>query len=315
MRNIGVTLLVATLAAGAAEAQVAPPGPQQGPVRRMQRLPPPPAFAGDETRVPMDLGQTAPIVTVTIGGKGPFRFLVDTGAGGHGRITPALAQTLGLTPSGEAIAGDGSGRTQTRKTYRIDSLELGKVRFSGVELSEVVLPRGRLQGLDGVLGLGLFANHTLTIDYRRAALSLNRAPLGANAQAYAPDPRGITLPVSIGSETIPAHIDTGNALAPLILPTALAERLPRRGEPRVTGRAATAISTMEVREVDITGPVRVAGVTLPITAVTYPALGENGNLGSKAFAGAVVRIDQRSRRLEIELGDRPGEAAQRQRRR
>lgn len=301
MRTIGLTLLSATLAAGTAAAQVAPASPQMAPVRRIRPMSPPPAFVGDEASVPMDLSQAVPIVTVTIGGKGPYRFLVDTGAGGHGRITPALAEALGLTPSGEAIAGDGSGRTQTRKTYRIDSLELGKVRFSGVEVSEVPLPRGRLQGIDGVLGLGLFASHTLVLDYPRAMLSLNRTPLPADAPAYAPDPRGITLPVSIGEVTIPAHIDTGNALAALILPTELAERLQRRGEPRVTGRAATAISTMEVREVDITGPVRVAGVTLPITAVTYPALGENGNLGSKAFAGAMLRIDQRSRRLQIDL--------------
>jgi predicted aspartyl protease len=262
---------------------------------------PPPIFVGDEASVPMDLSQAVPVVTVTIGGKGPYRFLVDTGAAGHGRVTPALAEALGLTPSGEVIAGDGSGRTQTRKTYRIETLELGNVRFSGVELAEVPLPRGRLQRIDGILGLGLFAGHTLVLDYPSARLSLSRTPLPGTAADYVPGPRGIILPISIGQETIPAHIDTGNALAPLILPTELAERLPRRGEPRVTGRAASAISTIEVRQVDITGPVRVAGVTLPITAVTYPALGENGNLGSKAFAGAVLRIDQRNRRLQIEL--------------
>lgn len=302
MRNIGLTLAGAILAAGAAAAQVAPPsGPQMVPIRRMQRMPSPPAFVGDETKAPMDLGQAVPVVTVTIGGKGPYRFLVDTGAGGHGRITPALAEALALTPSGEVVAGDGSGRTQNRKTYRIDSLELGGVRFTGLEVLEVTLPRGRLQGIDGVLGLGLFASHTLTLDYPRASLSLSRTPLPESAPAYERSPRGLVIPVTIGAETIPAHIDTGNALAPLILPTALAERLPRRGEPRVAGRAASAISTVEVREVGIAVPVRAAGVILPIASVTYPALGENGNLGSKAFAGAVLRIDQRNRRLQIEL--------------
>lgn len=301
MRNIGLTLAGLILAAGAAAAQVAPSGPQMAPVRRMQRMPAPPAFVGDETKVPMDLGQTVPVVTVTISGKGPYRFLVDTGAGGHGRITPALAEALGLTPSGQVVAGDGSGRTQSRKTYRIDSLELGGIRFAGLEVLEVPLPRGRLQGIDGILGLGLFASHTLTLDYPRASLSLSRAPLPESAADYEPGPRGILIPVAIGAETIPAHIDTGNALAPLVLPTALAERLPRRGEPRAAGRAASAISTVEVREVAIAVPVRAAGVTLPIATVTYPALGENGNLGSKAFAGAVLRIDQRSRRLQIEL--------------
>ncbi|HEX8571712.1 MAG TPA: retropepsin-like aspartic protease [Allosphingosinicella sp.] len=261
---------------------------------------PPPAFAGDSASLPMDLSQSVPIVAVTIGGKGPYRFLVDTGAGGHGRISPALAEALGLAVAGEVVAGDGSGRTQARKTYRIDSLELGGVRFSGVELAEIGLPRGRLQGLDGILGLGLFAGHLLTLDYPRKTLSLSRDALPQSAPAYAPDPRGLTMAVSIGGKSIPAHIDTGNAVAPLIVPAAFAEGLPRKGEPRVMGQARTAISTVDIREADIAGPVRVAGVTLPITTVTYPALGENGNLGSKAFAGSVLRIDQRNRRLEIE---------------
>lgn len=297
----GMTLLSAIAVAGAAAAQVAPSGPQAAPVRRMQRISPPPAFVGDEAKVPLDLSQSVPVVSVTIGGKGPYRFLVDTGAGGHGRISPALAQSLGLVATGEALAGDGSGRTQARKTYRIESLELGGVRFSGLELAETALPRGRLQNLDGILGLGLFAGHLLSIDYPAKSLALSRATLPGSAAAFVPDPRGITMEVAVGGETIAAHIDTGNALAPLIVPTAFAERLPRKGEPRPMGQARTAISTVEVREADIDGPVRVAGVTLPIAAVTYPALGEYANLGSKAFAGAVLRIDQRSRRLAIEL--------------
>lgn len=301
MLKTGVATLSGILIAATAAAQLTPPASQTAPVRRMQRMSPPPAFVGDETSVPMDLSQAVPVVTVMIGGKGPYRFLVDTGAGGHGRISPALAEALGLPVAGEALAGDGSGRTQTRRTYRIESLELGGVRFSNLDVAEIGLPRGRLQDLDGVLGLGLFASHLLTLDYPRKTLSLGRATLPQSAPGYAADPRGLTMPVSIGGETIPAHIDTGNALAALILPTAVAQRLPRKGEPRIMGQARTAISAVEVREVDISEPVRVAGVTLPIHAVTYPALGENGNLGSKAFAGAVLRIDQRSRRLQIDL--------------
>jgi hypothetical protein len=305
MRSIGVTIMSAILMTGTAAAQVAPAGPQMTPVRRMRPMSPPPAFVGDEASVPMDLSQAVPVVSVTIGGKGPYRFLVDTGAAGHGRISPALAEALGLAVAGEALAGDGSGRTQTRKTYRVESLELGGVRFSGLQLAEVGLPRGRLQGLDGILGLGLFASHLLTLDYPGKTLSLSRAALPQSAPGYAPDPRGLTMPVSVGDKTIPAHIDTGNAVAPLIVPTAFAEGLPRKGEPRLMGQARTAISTIEIREADISVPVRVAGVTLPIAAVTFPALGENANLGSKAFAGAVLRIDQRGRRLQIEL---PGAA-------
>ncbi len=296
MRLIRLCLL-ASLFATCAEAQTPPPGPQPQmvPVRRMRMMSPPPAFTGDTAQIAMDVSHAAPIVEVRIAGK-PYRFLVDTGAGGHGRIRPELAGTLGLAATGEALAGDGSGRTQTRRTFRIDSLELGAVRFSGLDFAEV----GRLPpGVDGVLGLGLFASHLLSLDFPKATLSLSRAELPASALTYAPDPRGITLPLTIGGEHIQARIDTGNAIGQLVLPAALAERLPKKGEPRVVGRARTAISEMEIKQADIALPVRLGDTPLPVTSITWPALDDLANLGSRAFASSVLRIDQRNRRVDV----------------
>ena len=291
--------LLASLLATCADAQPLVGPPQLVPVRRMRMMSPPPAFTGDSARVAMDLSQAAPIVEVRIAGK-PYKFLVDTGAGGHGRIRPELAESLGLAVTGEALAGDGSGRTQSRRTFRIDSLELGAVRFSGLDFAEV----GRLPpGVDGVLGLGLFASHLLSFDFPKATLSLSRAELPAAALGYAPDPRGITLPLTIGPEHIQARIDTGNAIGQLVLPAALAERLPKKGEPRIVGRARTAISEMEIKQADIEIPVRLGGTLLNVKTITWPALDDLANLGSRAFASSLLRIDQRNRRVEVLPGE------------
>jgi hypothetical protein len=257
---------------------------------------PPPAFVGDSAQLRMDLSQVMPIVQVKIAGKA-YRFVVDTGAMGHGRISPALAQSLGLQVVGEALAGDGSGNSQTRRSYRLPSIEVGDVRFSGADFLEL----GRLPpGVDGILGLGLFASHLLTLDYPNAMLSLSRESLPATAISYTAAPgRGVAVPLSIGSETIVAAIDSGNSVGQLMVPAELGERLPRKGEPRIAGRASTAISTMDIKEVDITVPVRVGGITLPVSKVTYPSLGDTGNLGSRAFSSSVLRIDQVNRRVEI----------------
>lgn len=288
--------MLAALLATCAEAQT-PPGAQPQPqmVRRMRPMSPPPAFTGDVASVRMDLSLVMPVVEVRIAGK-PYRFSVDTGAGGHGRIRPELAATLGLAVTGEMVAGDGSGRTQTRKTFRIDSLELGAVRFSALDFAEI----GRLPpGVDGVLGLGLFASHTIAFDYPGATLSLSRAELPAGAPAYAPDPRGIALPLTIGSEQIQARIDTGNAIGALVIPAALAERLPKKGEPRTVGRARTAISEVEIRQADVDLPVRLGGAALAVSTITWPSLDDLANVGSRAFATSILRIDQRNRRVEI----------------
>jgi predicted aspartyl protease len=277
-------------------------------VRRMQAPIEPPSFVGNRARLPMTFEQGIPVVEVRLNGRGPYRFAIDTGAAGHGRIRPAVAQALGLSPSGEVRAGDGSGRSEVRRSYRLDELSVGAVKFGAVELSDMPNLPGRLERVDGILGRHLFANHLLTLDYARGSLALGREHLPAGAASYTADGRGIVIPLAIGDATLPVALDTGNAVAPLILPQALADRLPRRGEPRRSGQARTAVSTIDMWEVDFAAPVRAGGAVLPVTSARYPTLGETGNLGSLALRSAVVRIDQRNRRFAITV---PGRARRR----
>ncbi len=305
-KRIAVSALSVMLAAASAAQEVAPPGPQPTPVRRMRMMSaPPPAFQGDEASAPFTFSRAAPVVEVTIGGKGPYKFLIDTGTGGHGRISAALAQQLGLAVAGEAVATDGSGRTQRRSTYNVGDLELGGVKFSGVRMGELPLLPGRERELDGILGIDLFASHLLTLDYGTGRMTLSRGQLPASALSYPAGPGPIALPVTIGEVEIVAHLDTGNSVAPLIVPKEVADRLRRAGEPRSTGQARTAISTIDMWEADLAAPVRVGGQTLPIRTIAYPSLGANGNLGSKALAGAVLQVDQRNRRVRIETSAAP----------
>jgi predicted aspartyl protease len=295
-----VASILAVAAAAMAGAQTLPPAPQAGPVRRMRMAAPPPAFQGDSASAPLTLSRSAPVVEATIGGKGPYRFLIDTGTGGHGRISPAIAQQLGLAVAGEVRAGDGSGRVQTRRSYRLESVELGGVTFKNVQMAELPVLPGREREIDGILGVDLFANHLLTLDYGNQRLTLSRDALPESAISYPAGPGPITLPLVIGNETLPTHLDTGNSVAALIIPQALTERLPLTGPPRSRGEARTAVSTVKMWEADIAAPVALGGVTLPIRTIGYPSLGANGNLGSKALAGTILRLDQRNRRVAIE---------------
>ena len=53
------------------------------------------SVAGECAVVPI-LAGAIPVVEVKIGGKGPYRFAIDTGAQGHGRISRELAEELGI---------------------------------------------------------------------------------------------------------------------------------------------------------------------------------------------------------------------------
>ena len=80
----------------------------------------------DRVVLPLELRDVQPVVEARVNGQGPFRFLVDTGAAGCGRISAELADELKLEEVGEIIASDPSGRnTMAVKKVGIDAVALG----------------------------------------------------------------------------------------------------------------------------------------------------------------------------------------------
>jgi hypothetical protein len=284
-------------------AQETPQG-QSGPrlVRRM--APPPPAMTGARADLAMTLTAGLPTITATVNGRGPYRFGVDTGAAGYLRVSPALAEALGLQPVGEAMAGDPSGRNPIRiPVYRIDSLAFGGLTFTGISTTALPQLGPRTAQLDGIIGLGFFEHLLLTIDYGGLMLSAGPGALpaanGRDIVDIAFDRTLISVPLRIGDTVRPVHLDTGNTAQPLFLPADAVATLPTRGEPRVVGRARTVSQEIEIRAVDLAAPVSVGTTRLPVTTVGFPAAAPPGNIGSLALQGLAITIDYANARLRI----------------
>src|SRR6185295_3438257 len=136
-------------------------GPEGGRVIR-QRPPSAPAKTelAREVTVPAKMVGHLFTIEAKINGKGPFRFTIDSGSAGMLRIGGALQQALQLPQIGEALSGDPSGKNaQKRPVVRVDSVEIGGARFTGVDATVGDDAAG------GVIGLSLFATLTATLDY------------------------------------------------------------------------------------------------------------------------------------------------------
>src|SRR6185436_20589291 len=105
MRALLIGLIVAVAPCVGARADAPPPAPT---------APPAPQVTGDAARVALSVIGGLPVIDVTVNGKGPFKFVVDTGAGGHAHISSALAAKLALAQVGEARVADGSGKNAKR---------------------------------------------------------------------------------------------------------------------------------------------------------------------------------------------------------
>ncbi len=251
--------------------------------------------------LPMQLLGSMPAVEVMVNGKGPFIFAIDSGAQGMARVDSALVEKLGLKTSGAVQSTDGSGRgPQQMQTVRLESIEIGGLRFSDIDAATRnynVSPR--MPKIDGILTLNLFAEYLVTLDFRgkKVRLTKGELPLGEDVLACRNDGGIPIVPLTMGSATLEARIDTGNAIGAFVVPTALAEKLSFIGEAATVGRARSLSGEMEIKTGQVRETARVGTHEFTEPSITYPSLGEMANIGSKAFANSTITFDQRHSRL------------------
>jgi len=291
-----VTLFLA-LSAGAAHAAAQDaPSPSEAPVALHME--------GERARLPFRLDGPLPIpvVEVTIEGRGPFRFYVDTGAG-ITVLDDGLIDELGLSVVGSMPLGDpsASARIDARKVL-VEQLELGGVVLEGFHAAG--MDGNRFGGggvIRGVLGLPLFRDRLLTIDYAEKQLVLQEAELLADGEhviPYTPDggPPKVTLQAP-GRACVVA-IDTGSP-ASFSLPAAVCADLSWIDEPVVIGMARTVNSEFEVRQGKLDGALRIGGHAFENPTVRIDDHFPHGNVGYEILKDFALTIDQRNARMRL----------------
>ena len=104
-------------------------------------------------------------IKVMIGDKGPFRFVVDTGAD-RTVVSDEVAVALGLI-RGPMVNVEGVVRSLPAQTVTLSDISFGPVRKE--HLVVPVLPRGLLDA-DGYLGLDVIDGYRVTFDFHNRAL-------------------------------------------------------------------------------------------------------------------------------------------------
>ncbi len=84
------------------------------------------------TDFPMQFVGGRPAVEVMVNGRGPFLFLIDTGADGLARADTSLVDRLKLPIVGEENNADRSGKIQSVNQVRLDTITLGSISFQNI---------------------------------------------------------------------------------------------------------------------------------------------------------------------------------------
>lgn len=172
------------------------------------------------------------VVAVTVNGKGPFRFIVDTGAT-RSTVSPDLVRALGLKPSAvPVLVLNGITGTSQVSTVTLDSIQAGDLTIDGPVVP--VVPESIMAGADGIFGAAELTEKSLSVDFQRNRVEIsNGVPAALRAQALRIHATRVShglmvLATRVGRVPALAVIDTGSerTLGNLALRDALDE--PRR---------------------------------------------------------------------------------------
>lgn len=111
------------------------------------------------------------VVPVTVNGKGPFRFIVDTGAT-HSTVTPDLVRALGLKPSEiPMVVLNGITGTAQVSAVTLDKLQTGNLTEDGLLVP--VVWGSVMAGADGILGAAGLTEKSLSVDFERNRVEIS----------------------------------------------------------------------------------------------------------------------------------------------
>jgi|SRR5579871_1838014 len=226
--------------------------------------PEPPTAPPDAIQGNTDANQRLTIETY-VNGKGPFRFVVDTGAD-QSVIADDVAVKLGLI-SGEQVIVQGISRSVAAQTVPISELAFGD--FTIEHLRTPVLQRTWL-GADGYLGLDVIDGRRVIFNFRDDKLTVTGSRINVGRRLLPPDETLVRVDGTKGRLTsTDCRVDGVHTHAFVD-----------------TGAEASIGNTRLFAELQIAGKTYVDEQLIPIIGVT----------GGQAF-GRLARIDS------IELGE------------
>lgn len=264
------------------------------------------AFAQKTTvvEVPMSFYGNRPVVEVMVNDKGPFRFLIDTGAGGLARADASLVKTLGLTIVGQESSSDGGSKAQANlNEVKFETLSIKDLQFRDVTAySRNYNTATYLSHIDGILGFELFADYLLTLDYPNKRVSIERGALPKpdgkqmlNLQMIEGNP---AIDIIIGGVKTTTLIDSGNIRA-VDVPSAFLKKIPLVSFPRMIGRGSSVGGEYELKEVKLQGAVSIGGYSFSEPLVTFSDVFEEINIGSSMLREFAITFDRKNLRIRL----------------
>jgi hypothetical protein len=262
----------------------------------------------DGVTVPMQDFGGRPVVDVRIDGKGPYPFILDTGAS-ITVIGDDLGRELSLAPQ-EGVHAGSPGDAPAPAIVTVRALGLGTATIGG--FMAAVMPLAsffKTEGAPrGVLSAASFPGYLVIFDYPGKRITIKKGALdAADAQTifqYPDDAELPELPIRIGGHDTQVHVDTGSG-STLTLPRRFLAELPLKSEPKDAGQARLPGGSFPVSSAAVDGPLEIGRYKIDLKELRFSdvRLGAGlgpGNIGYPILKDFVVTLDSKNRRVRMD---------------
>jgi hypothetical protein len=250
---------------------------------------------------------------VRINRQGPYLFGLDTGMGQAFILDPELARQLALPVTGHTRMHTGIEHTDDPD---VPIIHANRIQLAGRTIRNAIgMPIDDYSPLvktgKGTLGMALFKNTVLYLDYGRDRLWLSRRSLpkpdGKKVLPYTDVNRRPFVEVSLNGTVVKAQVDSGarDAGCDLVLPRELAAKL-ALVDRKENGKTVRDINGRKysLATAKLEGDLRIGALVVP-----HPDL-LIGDFSSYTILGGVLNsltigIDQKHHRIEFESSEDP----------
>jgi predicted aspartyl protease len=235
-----------------------------------------------------------PYVMVTIAGKGPYRFVIDTGTGADAFVSPELADELQLPTADETVLNDPS----KQGGERVPIVLLPSIQIAGVTFYWVKALRHKVTGeagtCDGLLGFTLFQDYLLTLDFPNRQILLTEGVLTPDGEKRVLPFRiqdGVPIAtLRVNGQNVEAQFDSGGG--GLTLSEELASHQKWEIAPIVFATGQTLTTRFDIKAGKLASDITVGKYTFTHPVVEIHSAFPLVNFGSPPMQNFAITFDQ-----------------------
>ena len=256
---------------------------------------------GELITIPLDLSSKRPVLLVILNGKGPYKFIFDTGSS-ENVIDEDLAKSLGFRLDGQESASS----TGSANILMSNNLNQVAVAIPETNISEnVKMSTSSLRkyfSVDGILSPTYFSKYMVTIDYPNAQLILGTGDLlkeDSDVFSLAKGNGVVNFLIIINDIKLESHLNSGNP-GWIDIPFSLKTKLGIKNEIFETGFSNNPVDSSRKWNGKLKGIIKIGNIKYDDPEIRLVEGVEFANIGFRFFNETKITIDNKNQLIKLE---------------